>query len=166
VQRKHNQPLVPADLLRLIDPCAAKFVSPSSLRERDYRLVMTNGCFDLGLTANHVRSLQWAKNQGEKLVVAVNDDESVRRLKGEGRPIMGVEERKRVVAGLECVDFVVDFSEDTPLELVNMIMPDCLVKGGDYQPGAVAGYGVVPIIIHPLFDGLSTTEKINRLRKS
>ena len=166
VQRKHNQPLVPVDLLRLVDPVAAKFVTPESLRNRDYRLVMTNGCFDLGLTANHIRSLQWAKNQGEKLVVAINDDESVRRLKGEGRPIMSVEERKRVVAGLECVDFVVDFSEDTPLELVKTILPDCLVKGGDYKPEDVAGYGVVPIIIHPLFEGLSTTEKINRLQKS
>jgi D-beta-D-heptose 7-phosphate kinase/D-beta-D-heptose 1-phosphate adenosyltransferase len=106
------------------------------------RIVMTNGCFDI-LHEGHVRYLQQARTLGDRLVVAVNDDDSVRRLKGEGRPINRVEERMAVLAGLASVDWVVPFSEDTPEALICAVKPDLLVKGGDYRPEEIAGYDCV-----------------------
>ncbi len=94
---------------------------------------MTNGCFDI-LHAGHVAYLEEAKSLGDRLIVAVNDDASVRRLKGESRPINSLEDRLLVLAGLAAVDWVVPFSEDTPAALIGKILPDVLVKGGDYQP--------------------------------
>ena len=102
------------------------------------RIVMTNGCFDI-LHPGHVTYLQQAAKLGDRLVVAVNDDASVRRLKGHGRPINSVERRMAVLAALECVDWVVPFSEDTPERLICSVLPDLLVKGGDYRPEQIAG---------------------------
>jgi D-beta-D-heptose 7-phosphate kinase/D-beta-D-heptose 1-phosphate adenosyltransferase len=102
-------------------------------------IVMTNGCFDI-LHAGHVHYLQQARRLGDRLVVAVNDDESVRRLKGPGRPIVAQAERMAVLAGLAAVDWVVPFSEDTPERLICQVRPDVLVKGGDYRPEQVAGH--------------------------
>ena len=102
-------------------------------RRRGERIVMTNGCFDL-LHAGHVEYLEQAKALGDRLVVAVNDDASVRRLKGPGRPLQALDKRLRVLAGLEAVDWLVAFSEDTPEQLVQRVNPDLLVKGGDYAP--------------------------------
>jgi D-beta-D-heptose 7-phosphate kinase/D-beta-D-heptose 1-phosphate adenosyltransferase len=106
------------------------------------RIVMTNGCFDI-LHEGHVRYLQQARQLGDRLVVAVNDDDSVRRLKGEGRPINSVEQRMAVLAGLASVDWVVPFSEDTPEALICAVKPDLLVKGGDYRPEEIAGHDCV-----------------------
>jgi D-beta-D-heptose 7-phosphate kinase/D-beta-D-heptose 1-phosphate adenosyltransferase len=102
-------------------------------------LVMTNGCFDI-LHAGHVSYLTRARALGDRLIVAVNDDASVRRLKGPGRPINELDRRMKVLASLACVDWVVPFSEDTPERLIGRVSPDVLVKGGDYRPQAVAGY--------------------------
>jgi rfaE bifunctional protein nucleotidyltransferase chain/domain len=103
------------------------------------KIVFTNGVFDL-LHPGHVELLQFARGQGDLLVVGVNDDGSVRRLKGEKRPIFPLAERLEVLAALECVDYVVPFSEDTPLELIRALgRIDVLVKGGDYAPGDVVG---------------------------
>jgi len=103
------------------------------------RVVFTNGVFDL-LHPGHVELLQFARAQGDILVVGVNDDASVRRLKGEKRPIFPLAERLEVLAALECVDYVVPFSEDTPLQLIRELdRIDVLVKGGDYAPGDVVG---------------------------
>ncbi len=105
----------------------------------DAKIVFTNGVFDL-LHAGHVELLQFAREQGDLLVVGVNDDASVRRLKGEKRPIFPLAERMEILAALECVDFVVSFSEDTPLQLIMALGKiDVLVKGGDYAPGEVVG---------------------------
>ena len=106
------------------------------------RIVMTNGCFDI-LHEGHVRYLQQARQLGDRLVVAVNDDASVRRLKGAGRPINTTDQRMAVLAGLASVDWVVPFGEDTPEALICEIMPDLLVKGGDYKPQEIAGYDCV-----------------------
>jgi D-beta-D-heptose 7-phosphate kinase/D-beta-D-heptose 1-phosphate adenosyltransferase len=101
-------------------------------------VVMTNGCFDI-LHAGHVNYLQQARAHGDRLVVAINDDDSVRRLKGDSRPIVPLRERMAVLAGLGCVDWVVPFSEDTPERLICAVRPDVLVKGGDYRPDQIAG---------------------------
>ncbi len=110
----------------------------SEARERDEKIVMTNGCFDV-LHAGHVAYLEEAKSLGDRLIVAVNDDDSVRRLKGESRPINALEDRMLVLAGLAAVDWVVPFSEDTPARLIGAVLPDVLVKGGDYRPDDIAG---------------------------
>ena len=99
---------------------------------------MTNGCFDV-LHAGHVGYLEEAKSLGDRLVVAINDDDSVRKLKGESRPINALEDRLLVLAGLAAVDWVVPFSEDTPERLITAALPDVLVKGGDYKPEEIAG---------------------------
>ena len=105
---------------------------------RNERVIMTNGCFDV-LHAGHVAYLEEAKSLGDRLIVAVNDDASVKRLKGESRPINALEDRMLVLSGLAAVDWVVPFSEDTPAELVASVLPDVLVKGGDYKPEEIVG---------------------------
>jgi D-beta-D-heptose 7-phosphate kinase/D-beta-D-heptose 1-phosphate adenosyltransferase len=107
-------------------------------RHRGERIVMTNGCFDV-LHAGHVAYLEEAKSLGDRLIVAINDDDSVRRLKGASRPINELGDRMSVLAGLAAVDWVVPFAEDTPERLIGNILPDVLVKGGDYRPEEIAG---------------------------
>lgn len=140
----------------------------SEARSRDERIVMTNGCFDL-LHAGHVAYLEEAKSHGDRLVVAVNDDDSVRRLKGEPRPINPLEDRMLVLAGLAAVDWVVPFAEDTPAALIADVLPDVLVKGGDYRPEEIAGGkevlkngGEVHVLAY--CGGRSTTQIIDKLR--
>ena len=106
--------------------------------DRNERVIMTNGCFDV-LHAGHVAYLEEAKSLGDRLIVAVNDDDSVMRLKGESRPINTLEDRLLVLAGLAAVDWVIPFSEDTPAALIAQVLPDVLVKGGDYVPEEIAG---------------------------
>ena len=137
-------------------------------RGRNERIVMTNGCFDI-LHAGHVAYLEEAKSLGDRLVVAVNDDDSVRRLKGEARPINGLDDRMLVLAGLAAVDWVVPFSEDTPADLIAAVLPDVLVKGGDYKPEEIAGGKEVlanggEVRVLSFRDGHSTTRMIDRLR--
>lgn len=121
----------------LVGPDELKLMVAES-RDRSERVIMTNGCFDV-LHAGHVSYLEEAKSLGDRLIVAVNDDESVRRLKGESRPINALEDRLLVLAGLAAVDWVVPFSDDTPAALIAAVLPDVLVKGGDYDPNEIAG---------------------------
>ncbi len=107
-------------------------------KERNETVVMTNGCFDI-LHAGHVAYLEEAKSLGDRLIVAVNDDDSVRKLKGESRPINELKDRSWVLAGLAAVYWVVPFSNDTPASLIADVLPDVLVKGGDYRPEDIAG---------------------------
>ncbi len=132
------------------------------------KIVMTNGCFDI-LHAGHVAYLQQAKTLGERLIVAVNSDESVRQLKGDGRPVNPCDRRMSVLAALSSVDWVVEFTEQTPQELIADILPDVLVKGGDYQVEEIAGAkevmangGTVEIL--QFVDGVSTTKIIESLK--
>jgi D-beta-D-heptose 7-phosphate kinase / D-beta-D-heptose 1-phosphate adenosyltransferase len=134
----------------------------------DERIIMTNGCFDL-LHAGHVTYLQQAKALGDRLIVAVNSDASVRQLKGDSRPINGLQERMAVLSALACVDWVVSFEEETPERLYCKLLPDVLVKGGDYSAEQVAGGDCVvqaggEIKILQFVDGLSTTAMINKAR--
>ena len=110
----------------------------SEAKRQNESIVMTNGCFDF-LHAGHVAYLEEAKSLGDRLIVAVNDDESVRRLKGDDRPVNALQDRMAVLAGLAAVDWVVPFSEDTPARLIQMMLPDVLVKGGDYRTDDIAG---------------------------
>lgn len=110
----------------------------SGARERGETIVMTNGCFDI-LHAGHVSYLEKARALGDRLIVAVNDDGSVQRLKGEGRPLNTLAYRTAVLAALKSVDWLVAFSEDTPEELIGTVLPDVLVKGGDYRADEIAG---------------------------
>ena len=108
-------------------------------RHEGKKIVFTNGVFDL-LHAGHIDILQFAKSQGDILIVGINDDDSVKRLKGETRPVYPLEQRLKIMAALMAVDYVIPFSEDTPLELIKRLhRVDVLVKGGDYTPDAVVG---------------------------
>ena len=136
-------------------------VTVSHIRSRGETIVMTNGCFDI-LHAGHVAYLQQAKQLGDYLVVAINDDNSVTRLKGKGRPINSLEHRMEVINALKPVDCVISFTEDTPERLINEIKPDVLVKGGDYKVNQIAGAKAVlknggRVEIIPLLDGCSTS---------
>ena len=137
-------------------------------KARGEKIVMTNGCFDL-LHAGHVSYLENAKKLGKRLILAVNSDASVTRLKGNGRPVNPVDRRMAVLAGLGAVDWVVDFSEDTPQRLIANILPDVLVKGGDYQVDEIAGGTEVlanggDVKVLNFEEGVSTTEIINTIR--
>lgn len=131
-------------------------------------MVFTNGCFDL-LHPGHVRYLEKAKGQGDVLVVAVNSDLSVGRLKGPGRPILSQDERCEMVAALGCVDFVTLFEEDTPREIILELMPDLLVKGGDWPLDRIVGRDTVEaaggkVLAIEFERGYSTTDIIHRIR--
>ena len=126
VQRPSIKPL------KLYDFVNDKLIDDSSiLHDRDFKLVFTNGCFDI-LHAGHVSYLELAKSKGDKLVVAVNSDASVRRLKGDKRPINDLAKRVKVLQGIGCVDYIVVFDDDTPYNVIKDIMPDCIVKGAPY----------------------------------
>ena len=133
------------------------------------RVVMTNGCFDI-LHPGHVAYLQQASAQGDVLVVAVNDDDSVRRLKGSSRPINPLQDRMAVLAALGCVDFVVAFTEDTPARLIEAVAPNILVKGGDYRVEEIAGHESVlarggQVLTLDFVPGHSTSSMLARLNQ-
>ena len=132
------------------------------------RVVFTNGVFDL-LHPGHVDVLIGARARGDVLVVGLNSDASVKRLKGSDRPVRSEGERAYVLAALEAVDAVTLFEQDTPLQLVQLLQPDVIVKGGDYSPDTVVGANEVrarggDVVIIPLTPGHSTTSTIDRLR--
>lgn len=138
-------------------------------RERGNRIVFTNGCFDL-LHPGHVRYLEQARQLGDRLVVGVNDDKSVQRLKGSPRPMNPLDARMACLAGLRAVDWVLPFSEDTPLQLIEYLQPDILVKGGDYKVEDVVGGDFVTsrggeVKTLPFVEGFSTTVLIDRIRE-
>ena len=134
------------------------------------KVVFTNGCFDI-LHVGHVTYLEEAKNEGDKLIVAINSDDSVRKLKGPGRPIHDEKSRLIVLAALQSVDAVILFGEDTPHELINTLRPDILVKGGDYPVESIVGYSLVTgyggqVKTLSLVQGYSTTLAEQKLKKS
>ena len=138
-------------------------------RQRGERIVMTNGCFDI-LHAGHVSYLANARKLGDRLIVAVNSDASTKRLKGESRPVNPLEQRMTVLGALGAVDWVVAFEEDTPQRLIASVLPDILVKGGDYKPEDIAGSKEVwaaggEVKVLNFEDGISTTNIINAIKK-
>ena len=144
-------------------------VAVSDARSHGERVVFTNGCFDI-IHAGHVSYLEQARALGDRLIVAVNSDASVRRLKGSGRPINPVERRMAVLAGMEAVDWVVSFADDTPRGLLQVLQPDLLVKGGDYQSKEdIVGWDIVEayggeVQLLGVVDNLSTSAIVNRIQ--
>ena len=132
------------------------------------KVVFTNGCFDL-LHPGHVRSLEKARSLGDVLIVGINSDESVRALKGEGRPVIPAQERAEILANLECVDAVLIFDELTPQKVVAALVPDVLVKGGDWPGNQIVGREEVEaaggkVVLVDVVPGYSTTEILKKIR--
>lgn len=158
----------------LIPPTQSKIHTQDDLAElaeswkkNGLKIVFTNGCFDI-LHAGHIKYLEAAAEQGDKLIVAANSDESVTKLKGSSRPINVLSSRMYILASLQCVDAVCSFEEDTPLEVIKKIKPDLLVKGGDYAVEDIVGGkevlawgGKVEVI--PFVEGYSTTKIESRI---
>ncbi len=139
----------------------------AAFRELGWRIVFTNGCFDL-MHAGHAQYLEAAKGLGDILIVGINSDASVRRIKGDKRPIVSQENRAYMVGALTSVDYVVIFEEDTPLELIKWVKPDILVKGGDWAEDEIVGADFVKqnggrVCTIPLREGLSTTKIIEKI---
>ncbi len=155
----------------MTEPADLRLLSQETLssrfgRPRDQRVVFTNGCFD-ALHPGHVEHLAQAKALGDVLVVGLNSDASVRRLKGVGRPLVPEADRAAVLAALRSVDAVTLFDQDTPLELISALLPDVLVKGGDYDLDGIVGREVVEeaggeVRVLPFVEGYSTTGILNR----
>ena len=138
-------------------------------RREGTRVVFTNGCFDL-LHPGHLALLEGARAEGDLLVVGLNSDRSVRRIKGEGRPVVPEDERAEVLEALECVDRVVVYDEDTPAEVIGALLPDVLVKGADWALEAIVGREVVEaaggrVVRVDLVAGRSTSALLGRIRR-
>lgn len=125
-------------------------------------LVFTNGCFDI-LHIGHINLLKYAKSLGNYLIVGLNSDKSIKKLKGPSRPINKENDRKFILESLKFVDEVRLFDEETPLELIKNIKPHIIVKGGDYKKEEVVGYGLADIVIFNYIDGYSTTKTIQSI---
>ena len=153
-----------------------KILSTNDLKSRidewkaeGLKIVFTNGYFDI-LHLGHINYLEKSKQQGDKLVIGLNTDKSVSRLKGKGRPILNEETRARILAALEFVDAVTYFDQQTPYELIKKVVPDILVKGNDYNIEEIVGYDIVTenggkVVTIDLVDGYSTTDIIEKIKK-
>lgn len=140
------------------------------LRRQNRKVVFTNGCFDL-LHSGHLHIFREAKKLGDVFIVAVNEDESVRKIKGESRPIFPLEERLEVLDAIEDIDYLISFSEETPQRVIAALLPDVLVKGGDWTPEEVVGKREVEeaggrVAIIPYLEGRSSSEIIDRINQS
>ena len=159
-----------------IDPLSEKIYSTTGIidkvnewKKQGKKIVFTNGVFDL-LHKGHTFSLSQAAKEGDILIIGLNSDSSVKRLKGDSRPINDQDTRALSLASLEIIDAVVIFEDDTPLKLITFILPDVLVKGGDYTVDEIAGAKEVianggKVVINPILDGFSTTAIINAMKK-
>ena len=142
----------------------------SRLKKQGKKVVFTNGCFDL-LHRGHIHLFTGAKKHGDILLVAVNDDSSVGRLKGPSRPIFPLDERLEILEAIETIDYLVPFSEDTPQKIIASLLPDILIKGGDWKPEEVVGKSEVEeaggkVIIVPFLSSYSSSSLIDRIISS
>lgn len=140
-----------------------------ALQQQGKKIVFTNGCFDI-LHAGHVDIFQQARNLGGALVVAVNSDISIKKIKGEKRPVVPQAQRMQVLAALEAIDYVVIFDEENPFKIIKEIQPDILVKGGDWPVETIVGREIVEkkggkVLSIPLMEGISTTNIIEEVKK-
>ncbi len=159
-----------------LDYLQHKIVDKDELRRRSNgwrlkskRVAFTNGCFDL-LHVGHLHTLLYCADRADVVVVGINNDDSVRRLKGETRPMVGLEQRALMLAAVQCVTVVVPFSADTPLAVIEALQPDLLVKGGDWAIDAIVGADVVraaggEVEVVPFLEGWSSTELADRLAR-
>ena len=139
-------------------------------KAQGHKVVFTNGCFDL-LHPGHIQYLSDAKALGDKLIVGLNTDDSISRLKGSARPINPLGDRAFMLMGLKAVDAVVAFAEDTPRQLIALLLPDVLVKGGDYKPDDIVGASEVrehggEVVVVPFLEGYSSSRLIERIKAS
>ena len=133
---------------------------------RNKKIVFTNGCFDI-LHAGHVQYLQKSKQLGDILIVGINSDQSIKKLKGKNRPINNLENRIILLQALQCVDYIISFNEDTPYNLISELKPNILVKGADYQIEDVVGRDLVDqVILMDLKKGFSTTNIIKKINNT
>ena len=140
------------------------------LRKKGKKVVFTNGCFDL-LHKGHIHLFREAKKWGDVLIVAVNDDASIKKFKGSWRPIFPLEERLEILEAIEEIDYLVSFSEDTPQKIISLLIPDVLVKGGDWKLDEVVGREEVEgaggrVVLVPYLEGYSTSALINKIINS
>lgn len=163
VTNKHNKPVTKEEIRKHYGDVDFKVKTPEELACVGGKLVFTNGVFDI-LHSSHVELLKFARKKGDKLVVALNSDESTKRLKGDPRPIKPLQERINVIKNFEFVDYVTYFEEDTPLETIKKINPHCIVKGGDYNKKEVIGYYEVHGKVHlfPYKEGDSTSNFLKK----
>ena len=137
----------------------------NELKKKKKKIVFTNGCFDI-LHIGHIKYLETAKSLGDILILGLNSDNSVRRLKGENRPINHQNDRAYILASLEVIDYVVVFDEDTPIDLITLIQPDVLTKGSDYEGKEIAGQDIAKELkLINFVNGKSTTNTIERIKK-
>jgi len=160
--------MVPASILEKIYSLASIIEKANQWKKEGKKIVFTNGVFDL-LHKGHIFSLTQAAKEGEVLVIGLNSDASVKRLKGDSRPINDQDSRALLLAALSMVDAVVIFEEDTPLKLITSILPGVLVKGGDYTVDEIAGAKEVvanggKVVINPILEGFSTTAIIKAIK--
>ena len=160
--------MVPASILEKIYSLIGVVEKTNQWKKEGKKIVFTNGVFDL-LHKGHIFSLTQAAKEGDVLVIGLNSDGSVRRLKGDSRPINDQDSRALLLAALSMVDAVVIFEEDTPLKLITSILPGVLVKGGDYTVDEIAGAKEVvanggKVVINPILDGFSTTAIIKAIK--
>jgi rfaE bifunctional protein nucleotidyltransferase chain/domain len=163
--REHGEPLHPAVLT--LEEIILRF---GREKRNGKRVVFTNGCFDL-LHPGHIESLETARAMGDVLIVGLNSDESVRTLKGPGRPVIPAEERAEILASLECVDAVFIFEELTPQRVIAALLPDVLVKGGDWPGNQIVGRAEVEaaggkVVRVDVVEGYSTSEILQRIRET
>jgi rfaE bifunctional protein nucleotidyltransferase chain/domain len=161
-------PLSHGDLLDSIFTLEQAILRFGREKRNGRRVVFTNGCFDL-LHPGHIRSLEHARSLGDALIVGLNSDASVRQLKGEGRPVIPERERAEILAALECVDGVVIFDDLTPQRVIAALLPDVLVKGGDWPGDRIVGREEVEaaggrVVLAPVVAGYSTTEILKKIR--
>lgn len=138
-------------------------------KQKENKIVFTNGCFDI-LHVGHVRYLRESKKLGDILIVGMNSDDSVRRLKGDSRPVNCEDDRAELLCALECVDYVSIFDEDTPFELISTIIPDIITKGGDYNPDQIVGADIVAqnggkVVVINYVEGKSTSKVIEKINQ-
>jgi D-beta-D-heptose 7-phosphate kinase/D-beta-D-heptose 1-phosphate adenosyltransferase len=161
-------PLSHGDLLDSIFTLEQAILRFGREKRNGRRVVFTNGCFDL-LHPGHIRSLEHARSLGDALIVGLNSDASVRQLKGEGRPVIPERERAEILAALECVDGVLIFDDLTPQRVIAALLPDVLVKGGDWPGDKIVGREEVEaaggrVVSAPVVAGYSTTEILKKIR--
>lgn len=162
VSKKMNKPVCGGELLSHV---GIKIIDePEILKNRNFKLVVTNGCFDI-LHAGHIETLSFSKKQGDKLCVLINSDSSVKKLKGDSRPILSLDKRMQMLNSLGMVDYIIPFEDETPELYLKKIMPDVLVKGAEYQNNNIVGSAFIKEIkLAPMIPGLSTSYLINKIK--
>jgi D-beta-D-heptose 7-phosphate kinase/D-beta-D-heptose 1-phosphate adenosyltransferase len=157
VSKQNNNPITIFDLIN------SKIISsPEIFVNRNFKLVWTNGCFDV-IHAGHIACLKFAKSKGDRLIVGINTDSSVKKLKGDSRPINCLQDRLNVLESIDCVDYIIPFNEDTPIDIVKIIKPDIIVKSDQYKIESVVGKEICPIVLFPNIPNLSSTITIKKM---